>query len=120
LGPAMAANHCLGQAEEYDAPDQKGGPNRKPQLNCTCQNRLEGKHFRMGIPGRFVSLCSVSRILIHVAVATIMFAVTQPMWSQGAKHPIGWINGAGPLTKHEKTRYPMVQLKMPPKEEALA
>jgi len=84
----------------------------------------------MNIRRRFVSVCSVKRMLMSVAAAAVMFAVTQPMWSQSPKHPLDGLTSREIWTAQEvlqasgkvdeKTQYPMVQLKEAPKEEVLA
>lgn len=60
----------------------------------------------------------------------LVFAVTLPMWSQSAKDPLDGLTSSELWTTYEVlrasgkvdayTRYPMVQLKEPPKEEVLA
>jgi primary-amine oxidase len=84
----------------------------------------------MNIHRRFVSVCFLQRMLISVAAAAVMFALTEPMWSQSPRHPLDGLTGPEIWTAYEvlqssgkvdeKTRYPMVQLKEPPKEEVLA
>jgi primary-amine oxidase len=84
----------------------------------------------MNIHRRFVSVCSVKRMLMSVAAAAVMFAVNQPVWSQSPKHPLDGLTSREIWTAQEvlqasgkvdeKTQYPMVQLKEAPKEEVLA
>ena len=72
----------------------------------------------------FVSLCSVKRMLTGVVAGVVMFAMTQPMWSQSPKHPLDGLTAPEIWIAHEvlqaskkvdaETRYPMVQLKESP------
>jgi primary-amine oxidase len=109
---------------------QKVGEIGNRNLDGAYRKLLEGEDFRMNIRQRFVSVCSVKRMLISVAAAAVMFAVTQPMWSQSPEHPLDGLTASEIWTAYEvlqasekvdaKTRYPMVQLKEAPKEEVLA
>lgn len=84
----------------------------------------------MNLHRYFVSVCSVKRMLMRVAAATVMFAMVQPMWSQKPKHPLDGLTATEMWTVFDvlqssgkvdlKTRFPMVQLKEAPKEEVLA
>jgi primary-amine oxidase len=79
---------------------------------------------------RFVPVCSAKRRLIGVAVAAVFFAVPPPMWSQSPKHPLDGLTASEIWTAHEvlqasrkvdaDTRFPLVQLHEPPKEDVLA
>lgn len=73
---------------------------------------------------------TIYRVKRYVAAVAVVFALAQPMWPQGTKHPLDGLTGAEMWTAYEviqasgkvdaKTRFPMVQLKEPPKEEVLA
>jgi primary-amine oxidase len=82
----------------------------------------------MNLHQRFVSFCSVKRMLINLAA--VMFLVTQPVWPQSPQHPLDGLTAPEIWTAYEvlqashkvgaDTRFPMVQLHEPPKEEVLA
>jgi primary-amine oxidase len=88
----------------------------------------EGKDCRMNLRQRFISVCSVKSMLI--SVAAFMFVVAHPMRAQGPQHPLDGLTAPEIWTAYEvlhrvgkvdeKTQYPMVQLKEPPKEVVLA
>src|SRR5271166_4892662 len=109
---------------------QKIGGNRRPNWTGGRSEALGRSGVRMNIHRRFVSVCSVKHMLMRVAAAAVMFAVTQPMWSQSPKHPLDGLTSREIWTAQEvlqasgkvdeKTQYPMVQLKEAPKEEVLA
>src|ERR1700733_3650877 len=74
-----------------------------------------------------VFVCNVKRITNIVAMT---LAMTLPIWSQTAKHPLDGLTASEIWTAYEvlqdshkvdaDTRFPMVQLHEPPKEEVLA
>ena len=78
----------------------------------------------MNLHQRFVRFCTVKRMLINLT--GVMFAVTQLMWAQSPQHPLDGLTAPEIWTAYQvlqastkvdaKTRYPMVQLKEPPKE----
>lgn len=82
----------------------------------------------VNIQRRFV--LAVRRVRRGVAVAVVVFALSQPVWPQNAKHPLDGLTAPEEWTAYEviqvsgkvdaKTRYTMIQLKEPPKEEVLA
>src|SRR5271155_3391765 len=82
----------------------------------------------MNLHHRFAFFCSVKRLLINLAA--VMFAVMQPIWAQSPQHPQDGLTAPEIWTAYQvlqaskkvdaQTRYPMVQLKEPPKEEVLA
>jgi primary-amine oxidase len=82
----------------------------------------------MNLHQRFVSFCSGKRMLINLAA--VMFLVTQPVWPQSPQHPLDGLTAPEIWTAYEvlqashkvgaDTRFPMVQLHEPPKEEVLA
>jgi primary-amine oxidase len=82
----------------------------------------------MNFRQRFISVCSVKRVLINLAA--VMFSLARPMWAQSAQHPQDGLTGPEIWTGYQvlqeskkadaQTRYPMVQLKEAPKEEVLA
>src|SRR5580658_9070875 len=74
-----------------------------------------------------VSVRNLKRMTIAVA---LVFAMTMPIWSQSAKHPLDGLTASEIWTAYEvlqashkvdaDTRFPMVQLHEPPKEEVLS
>ena len=79
---------------------------------------------------RLGCVCSMKRVSTAVAVIVVMFALTRAGWSQGSRHPLDGLTAPEIWTAYEvlhqagkvdeKTQYPMVQLKEPPKEDVLA
>jgi len=67
---------------------------------------------------------------VWIAALAMLSVLTQPIWAQSAKHPLDGLTatefGTATAVLHAsgktdaKTRYPMIQLKEPPKEEVLA
>jgi len=82
----------------------------------------------MNLHQRFAFFCSVKRALINLAA--VMLAVMQPIWAQSPQHPQDGLTAPEIWTAYQvlqaskkvdaQTRYPMVQLKEPPKQEVLA
>jgi primary-amine oxidase len=70
-----------------------------------------------------------SRVFVRNLVV-VVFAVTPPIWSQSAQHPMDGLTASEIWTAYEvlqashkvdaDTRFPMVQLHEPPKEEVMA
>ncbi len=57
---------------------------------------------------RCVSVCRVKCMLTSVAAAAVMFALTQPMWSQSPKHPLD-----GLTAPEQWTAYEVFQARLP-------
>jgi len=85
----------------------------------------------MNVRRRFVSSTrSVKGILMSLGAAALVLAIAQPVWPQSAEHPLDGLTAPEYWAATEtlqtagkanaKTRYPMIQLKEPPKEEVLA
>jgi primary-amine oxidase len=81
------------------------------------------------------AVCDVGNGVKYGVAAAVVFVVAlamaaQPMWAQSAKHPLDGLTSPEIWTAYEviqasgkadaKTRFPMVQLKEPPKAEVLA
>jgi primary-amine oxidase len=107
---------------------RKASLNRKP-LTRGSNETFCREDLRMSFHRHFVSACSAKRRLIGATVAATFFVV-QPIWSQGPKHPLDGLTPQEIWTAYETlqashkvdadTRFPMVQLHEPPKEQVLA
>jgi primary-amine oxidase len=99
-------------------------PNGQPSI--PIEAILEGRDVGMNAKSR-VSVPNLKRMTTAVA---LVFAMTLPIWSQSAKHPLDGLTASEIWTAYEvlqashkvdaDTRFPMVQLHEPPKEEVLA